>query len=248
MSVSVGRSLIFSSRLLNLSVLRYSVTTDCGRKLFSPQSFSMASSIASANIAAQDFHDFLVLDFEATCIRNGRLAPQEIIEFPVLKVSGRTFEVESEFHTYVEPQVHEVGEFCTELTGITKEMVAGKPHLPDVLEMFHDWMQKEDLLSNETKSIFVTCGDWDLKTMLPGQCDYCKLPIKPYFNQWINIKKPFARVTGEYPKSMMAMLERLDLKHVGRHHSGLDDCKNIAKILKAIAERKFRFIPTGAKR
>lgn len=27
-----------------------------------------------------------------------------------------------------------------------------------------------------------------------------------------------------------------------------DDCKNIAKILKAIAERKFRFIPTGAKR
>lgn len=76
MSVSVGRSLISSARLLNLSLLRYSVTTDCGRKLFSPQSFSMASSIASANIAAQDFHYFLVLDFEATCIKNGRLAPQ----------------------------------------------------------------------------------------------------------------------------------------------------------------------------
>ena len=38
-----------------------------------------------------------------------------MIEFPVLKVSGRTFETESIFHQYVEPQVHGVGDFCTKV-------------------------------------------------------------------------------------------------------------------------------------
>jgi len=42
---------------------------------------------------------------------------QEIIEFPVLKVSGVTFETESTFHQYVEPQVHkELSPFCTEVS------------------------------------------------------------------------------------------------------------------------------------
>lgn len=217
-----------------------------------PRSSSSSSMAASSGqqpgIAFQDFHYFLVLDFEATCWENEKLKPQEIIEFPVLKISGKTFEVESEFHTYVEPQVHGISEFCTELTGITKDMVAGQPHLDEVLKTFNIWMMKEGLLENQTKSIFVTCGDWDLRTMLPGQCGYFKWPVASYFTQWINIKKAFARVTGVYPKGMMPMLEHLGIQHEGRHHSGIDDCKNIAKILKALAEKRFRFQPTGANR
>jgi len=41
---------------------------------------------------------------------------QEIIEFPVLKVNGRTFEIERQFHQYVQPDVHkELTDFCTEV-------------------------------------------------------------------------------------------------------------------------------------
>ena len=41
---------------------------------------------------------------------------QEIIEFPVLKVNGTTFETEAEFHQYVQPDVHkELSDFCTEV-------------------------------------------------------------------------------------------------------------------------------------
>jgi len=41
---------------------------------------------------------------------------QEIIEFPVLKVNGRTFETEAQFHQYVQPDVHkELTDFCTEV-------------------------------------------------------------------------------------------------------------------------------------
>lgn len=39
---------------------------------------------------------------------------QEIIEFPILKLNGRTMEIESTFHMYVQPVVHpQLTPFCT---------------------------------------------------------------------------------------------------------------------------------------
>lgn len=43
------------------------------------------------------------------------------VEFPAVLLDTSSGEVESEFHTYVQPQEHPVlSEFCTELTGITQ--------------------------------------------------------------------------------------------------------------------------------
>jgi inhibitor of KinA sporulation pathway (predicted exonuclease) len=36
---------------------------------------------------------------------------------------------------------------------------------------------------------------------------------------------------------MMAMLQRLGLQHEGRHHSGIDDVKNICNICVELAQR-----------
>ncbi|KAH7970443.1 hypothetical protein HPB49_006881 [Dermacentor silvarum] len=71
---------------------------------------------AAATLPQQAFDYFLVLDFEATCsAEKGIPTPQEIIEFPVLKVNGRTFETEATFHTYVQPQAHpQLTAFCIE--------------------------------------------------------------------------------------------------------------------------------------
>lgn len=44
-----------------------------------------------------------------------------LVEFPAVLLNTSTGEVESEFHTYVQPQEHPtLSEFCTELTGITQ--------------------------------------------------------------------------------------------------------------------------------
>lgn len=44
-----------------------------------------------------------------------------LVEFPAVLLNTCTGEVESEFHTYVQPQEHPtLSEFCTELTGITQ--------------------------------------------------------------------------------------------------------------------------------
>ncbi|XP_075927932.1 ERI1 exoribonuclease 3 isoform X3 [Petromyzon marinus] len=184
------------------------------------------------------FHHFLVLDFEATCDKDAPPRPQEIIEFPILRVNGKSMEVESTFHTYVRPTAHpELSAFCTELTGIVQDMVDGRPTLDQVLQMVDEWMEKEGLLDPETKSVFVTCGDWDLKVMLPGQCSHLNLQPRDCYRSWINIKKVYAASAGRYAKGIADMMAGLNLQHEGRLHSGIDDCKNIAAILKELARR-----------
>ena len=189
---------------------------------------------------------YLVLDFEATCDDQQPPKPQEIIEFPVLKVNAQTLETESVFHTYVRPTAHPIlTPFCTQLTGITQDQVDGKPTLSEVLKQFNLWMESNGLLDPSISFSFVTCGDWDLKTMLPGQCKHFNLPIQDYFRKWINIKIVFFNVTGVKAKGMPFMLDHFKLQLDGRHHSGIDDSKNIAKILAKLAEIKPNIQPTS---
>lgn len=177
---------------------------------------------------------YLVLDFEAN---KGTI--QEIIEFPVLKVSAKDFKTEAEFHSYVQPVVDPVIDpFITSLTGITQDMVTGKPTLPEVLKSLDEWMRKEGLLEDGVRFCFVTCGDWDLKKALPVNCDYLQLQYPDYLKRWINIKICFATIMHTRQQHDMAkMLEHLGLHLDGRHHSGIDDSRNIAKILCELAKR-----------
>jgi len=72
---------------------------------------------------------FCVLDFEATCDDVKRLSHQEIIEFPVVVVDARTFEVAAEFHKYVRPVWNPIlTKFCTELTGIQQVWITSLEH------------------------------------------------------------------------------------------------------------------------
>ena len=71
----------------------------------------------------QHFDYLAVLDFEATCERNGnQLKPQEIIEFPCVLLNVKNgLQVEATFHRYIRPVHHPLlSPFCTELTGITQ--------------------------------------------------------------------------------------------------------------------------------
>jgi len=193
----------------------------------------------------QRFDYFLVLDFEATCDSPVTVVPQEIIEFPVIKVNGETFETESIFHTYVRPVVNpQLTSFCTELTGITQEMIDDKPVFEDVFEQFHRWLEEENLL-NGAKFIFATVGDWDLKYMFPMQCKFFRIPVADYMKSWINLKLSFLEMTTLYPRNLVTMMKYCQLQHEGKLHSGLDDCKNIAKLLKDLADRGMVYSRSG---
>lgn len=113
---------------------------------------------------------------------------------------------------------------------------------------FQEFLESHGLLQPETHDsyAFLTCGDWDLKTMLPNQLklvdaehgfDQSGNVIAPY-NRWINIKGPFRKQLGlqRYNIGMAGMLAKLKLDLVGRHHSGIDDCKNILRIVQKLRE------------
>lgn len=190
---------------------------------------------------------FLVLDFEATCEQNKKLEPQEVIEFPVLKVNAKTFDIEATFHHYVQPKVNRLlTPFCVQLTGITLDKVDGQPDFETTLKLFESWMSNQGLLQDGVKFAFVTCGDWDLDKMLPHQSKSFEFQYPDYLKRWINIKKTFETVTGVYPRGdLLEMLKRLGLELEGSHHSGIDDCRNIARILKCLAERGCHFEING---
>ena len=78
-----------------------------------------AATKSPVKMSTQNFDHFFVLDFEATCLRDQQIDPQEIIEFPCVKVDAKNFSVESSFHRYVRP-VHlpNLSHFCTELVTI----------------------------------------------------------------------------------------------------------------------------------
>ncbi|CAL4066074.1 unnamed protein product [Meganyctiphanes norvegica] len=194
----------------------------------------------------QSFDYFLVLDFEATCDNDRQPDPQEIIEWPVLKINAKTYKQEGKFHTFIKPRFHPVlTPFCLNLTTITQEEVDGGVSFPTALKDFETWIENE--VGLDKKFVFVTCGDWDMKTMLPNQCQTENLQVPPYCRSWLNIKKAYAEMTGEFVKGMMPMIKGLGLTHEGTLHRGLDDCINIANILKFLGERGYKFYVTGGR-
>ena len=139
-------------------------------------------------------------------------------------------------------------------------MVDQEEQFDSVFNKFCTWLEDELKIVGNTlpghhfngspKFTFVTCGDWDLNYMLPNQCSTSQIILPDYFRQWINVKKSFAMSSGagKFPRSLSEMLNDLGLVFDGRPHSGIDDVKNIVKIVQTLSkERCYVFENTTSK-
>jgi len=181
---------------------------------------------------------FAVLDFEATCDDGKKMEPQEVIEFPIILVSASSRAIVGEFRTYVKPVCHPIlTAFCTRLTGITQESVDDAPRWPEALAQAQAWLDMTLAEHNLESCTLVTCGDWDLNTMIVKQCAVSGEHVPERFRHWLNIKELFRHVIMKSARGMKDMLQELRLPLEGHHHSGLDDSRNIAKILIELLRR-----------
>ncbi|KAK8939427.1 hypothetical protein KSP40_PGU014385 [Platanthera guangdongensis] len=185
-----------------------------------------------SNIRPQEIDYLLVLDLE------GKV---EILEFPVVMIDTKTMDFVDSFHRFVRP------------TGMSEQRVAhyieGKygnmgvdrvwhdTAIPfkEVLEEFEKWMCSHQLWKKEAggslnQAAFVTCGNWDLKTKVPQQCQVSKIRTPPYFMEWINLKDIYLNFYNRRATGMMPMMRQLGLSSLGSHHLGIDDTKNIARV------------------
>jgi inhibitor of KinA sporulation pathway (predicted exonuclease) len=179
----------------------------------------------------------LILDFEANCTDDNS-RDHEICEFPCVLIDSTTGESLAEFRTYVKGvRIPRISSFINQLTGITDTDIATGVPWAYAVKLFDEWCQTHKVHSGNT--VVVTCGDWDLKTMYPRQLGITKthqlIPqrVKQLFSKWTNVKIVYANHQG-YTRlyGMDTMLQDAGLTLDGRHHCGIDDCRNIAKICK----------------
>lgn len=176
-----------------------------------------------------------VLDFEATCWKDSaNKEKMEIIEFPSvlyeIDEENDTYTFISEFSEYVKPTIEtKLTDFCTELTGITQSTVDSAETIDIVYNKHIKWLNQNVPVGSEF--IIATCGNWDLKTQLPREIKNKKLKKHKYYKCFINVKDEFNYYYKVKSHGMLDMLNFFNLQLIGRHHSGIDDTRNIARIM-----------------
>lgn len=166
---------------------------------------------------------YLVVDLEATCDQRGFPRDQmEIIEIGAVLVEPRSLRPVREFQTFVRPVVRPwLTAFCTELTSIRQEDVDDAPLFPEALEQLLAWLQVPALLAS--------WGAYDRNQL---RTDARRHDVAlPLGRDHLNLKVAFAKAAGRKPMGMRGALRLAGLPLEGTHHRGIDDARNIAKLL-----------------
>ncbi|MEC4048601.1 3'-5' exonuclease [Flavobacterium sp. SUN046] len=168
----------------------------------------------------------IIIDLEATCWQGPVPSGQEneIIEIGLAVLDLQTGLITKNQGILIKPQRSTVSPFCTELTTITTELLEQKGILFEeaIAQLTEEY--QPDLYT------WASYGQYDLN-MLKKQCKSFNVPY-PMGDEHINVKVWFAELFGlQKPTGMNGALHLLEIPLEGIHHRGVDDAKNIAKIL-----------------
>jgi inhibitor of KinA sporulation pathway (predicted exonuclease) len=196
---------------------------------------------AAADGGDGDIRFLAVLDFEATCWSDDREKQRretEIIEFPTVlyRVTGGALQRLAEWRRFVRPTSNpQLSAFCTQMTSITQAQVDAAETLAPTLAEHAAWLASATGGAPACQVLFVTCGDWDLGTCLPLEERNKGLCVPAVYKRWANLKTEFReafRVTVRVDLAEMLAMAGLQLE--GHHHSGLDDSRNIGRVLEKV--------------
>jgi inhibitor of KinA sporulation pathway (predicted exonuclease) len=184
----------------------------------------------------QKYDYFLVIDLEATCcdLKSIPSREMEIIEIGAVMVNEKNLDVVAEFQTFIKPVLHPIlTNFCTELTSITQDLVDNAPSFSEAIASLREW------LGDYTNVVFCSWGDYDRKQFILDETYHqIELPY-PIPKRHLNFKQLFTDNQGLNKKyGMKGALELAKIQLVGTHHRGIDDARNIAKLIPYILGRQ----------
>lgn len=195
------------------------------------------------------------------------LSPYIFPEFPAILYNLQKRQKESEFREFVKPTERpKLSEFCTNLTGITQDLVDNGNIITEVLNRFHDWLAdiltrkklclpKTDIDNLNGNIAFVTWSDWDFGVCLKRELTRKSIKKPLYYNNWIDLQAVY-KVTWLYvheekikliklslqkkyhyrPMNFSDSLRHLNMEFEGRPHCGMDDAKNLARLAGRLAD------------
>ncbi|GGG23652.1 exonuclease [Dokdonia pacifica] len=170
--------------------------------------------------------NILVIDLEATCwngpIPKGQV--NEIIEIGICVLNAQTGEISDPRGILIKPERSTVSPFCTELTTITQDMLDQDGiSFEDACDIVRDAYEGH-------YNTWVSYGDYD-RNMMQRQCKIRNIDY-PLSHDHINVKQLFYEIKDLRKKvGMKGALNILNIPLEGTHHRGVDDAKNIAKIM-----------------
>lgn len=172
-----------------------------------------------------------VVDVEATCWV-GSPPPgeaSEIIEIGLTVVDLNIGERRGRHRILVRPAWSTVSEFCTELTGLTQ----------DIVDQGVSFAEACRLLTAEHRAgtrPWTSWGDYD-RHQFGRQCQATGTPY-PLSRYHVNAKTVFTKVEGlRKAPGMTRALQIVGRRLEGRHHRGEDDAWNIAALVLHLHER-----------
>jgi 3'-5' exoribonuclease 1 len=158
----------------------------------------------------------------------------ETIEIGAVMVIAENLEIVDEFQTFIKPVRHPIlTNFCLELTSITQSQVDTAPDFATVMSTWQTWLSKFD------RAIFGSWGKYDL-TQFQQDSKYHQIDLPyPVSSNHINLKEMFSTAQGLNKRYGMAQaLNLANITLTGTHHRGIDDARNISKLLPYILGRK----------
>lgn len=156
----------------------------------------------------------------------------EIIEIGAVMVLNKTLEIISEFQTFVRPLRHpQLTDFCTGLTSISQTDVDLAPNFKEAMQAFQKWTDSFKRFD------FCSWGNYDLNQFMQD-CRFHQISffidaphrnLKQEFSAFLEVSKGYG---------MSKALSKIGIKLEGIHHRGIDDARNIAKILSFMQKRQ----------
>ena len=176
-------------------------------------------------------------DLEATCWAERRMPGpggvgwvepvMEIIEIGAVMAALPGLELLAEFDSFVRPKLNPtLTDFCRTLTSIRQEDVDGAPTFPQALAAFAAWT------GDPVHVLFASWGEYD-KNQLLRDCRLYDVAF-PFDGEHLNIKNHAAGKMGWAPKGVGKTIARLNMSFEGTPHRGLDDARNILRILRRV--------------
>ncbi|KAH9934887.1 ribonuclease H-like domain-containing protein [Fomitopsis serialis] len=167
----------------------------------------------------------------------------------------------------------QLSEFCTQLTGITQEQVDSAPTFTELVDSFREFLEANGLIDPDTgrrlvKFCWCSDGPYDIRDFVVKQCFISKVPMPAWITgDVLDIRKAVHILLDAVLDKRSAIGEQSGQQHAfpisrrvaltiprqlaslslapfqGRQHSGIDDARNIARILTELPRRGVKLEP-----
>lgn len=172
----------------------------------------------------------VVVDVEATCCDSDSFPKNEmeIIEIGAVIVD-EAGQPGDGFQAFVRPVRHpQLTPFCMRLTGIRQQDISDAPPFPEAARQFETWLTG----SAGSPCLWASWGRFD-RVQFERDCTFHGAPM-PLPQRHVNLRDAWSEAFGVERPDFLQALAKAGTAFEGQQHRGLDDARNIAKLVSAL--------------